>query len=296
MLDDFQDDNELDKGGEFLDEFRQRLNSQPIENLEERKNDINRSQHIFLGTVLGISLAGVVSWFILSPDYAKIEDAEIPVVRRPQAAIKVQPADPGGMEILNQDKTVYDIVEKKDSSDVKVENLLPPPEEPKLPAIAAETETKTEITITDSPVLQNAEKIIASEEQKASQAQAQPQVKEEIKVVVKTETPAKPVEQNKPAAAAVVKQADTAPTAPAGAWQIQLISSPNKAAMEKAWVDLNKKYSVLKGLPHEVESADLGSKGTFYRLKAGSFKDRVDADKLCNSIKSAGGSCLVKKK
>ena len=98
MLDDFQDDNELDKGGEFLDEFRQRLNSQPIENLEERKNDINRSQHIFLGTVLGISLAGIVSWFILSPDYAKIEDAEIPVVRRPQAAIKVQPADPGGAE------------------------------------------------------------------------------------------------------------------------------------------------------------------------------------------------------
>lgn len=73
MLDDFQDDNELDKGGEFLDEFRQRLNSQPIENLEERKNDINRSQHIFLGTVLGISLAGIVSWFILSPDYAKLK-------------------------------------------------------------------------------------------------------------------------------------------------------------------------------------------------------------------------------
>ena len=42
MLDDFRDDEELDKGDEFLDEFRQRLNSQPIENLEERKNDINR--------------------------------------------------------------------------------------------------------------------------------------------------------------------------------------------------------------------------------------------------------------
>ena len=61
MLDDFRDDEELDKGDEFLDEFRQRLNSQPIENLEERKNDINRSQHIFLGTVLGVGLAGIVS-------------------------------------------------------------------------------------------------------------------------------------------------------------------------------------------------------------------------------------------
>ncbi len=300
MLDDFQDDDELDKGGEFLDEFRQRLSSQPVENLEERKNDINRSQHIFLGTVLGVGLAGVVSWFILSPDYANIEDAEIPVVRRPHTAIKVQPADPGGMEILNQDKTVYDIVEKKDTSEIKVENLLPPPEEPKLPTVAPQTEEATEIKIADSAVIKDAEKIIAAEEQKNIAPKAE--VKTEIKVEVKEEPvakPAKPAEEPKPAPAPTPKQ--PAPvvektTAPTGSWQIQLISSPNKAAMEKAWIDLSKKYSALKGLPHEVESADLGSKGTFYRLKAGAFNERLDADKLCNSIKSAGGSCLVKKK
>ena len=124
MLDDFQDEDTNDKGGEFLDEFRQRLNSQPLESLEERKNDINRSQHIFLGTVLGVGLAGIVSWFILSPEYSKVEDAEIPVVRRPQAAIKIQPADPGGMEILNQDKTVYDIVEKKETEEIKIKKSL----------------------------------------------------------------------------------------------------------------------------------------------------------------------------
>ena len=42
MLDDFRDNDELDRGGEFLDEFRQRLNSQPIESIEERKNNINK--------------------------------------------------------------------------------------------------------------------------------------------------------------------------------------------------------------------------------------------------------------
>ena len=66
--------------------------------------------------------------------------------------------------------------------------------------------------------------------------------------------------------------------------------------MEKAWNDLSKKYKMLKDLPHEVESADLGAKGTFYRLKAGAFKERQEADKICNSIKTSGGSCLVKKK
>ncbi len=309
MLDDFRDNDDLDKGGEFLDEFRQRLNSQPIENIEERKNEINRSQHIFLGTILGIGLAGVVSWFILSPNNPKINDVEIPVIRRPHTAIKVQPADPGGMEILNQDKTVYDIVEKKDSNEVKVENLLPLPEEPKLPPndqdnLIANTEIKAE----SSSVIKDAEKIIAAEEKKIQTAGVKEiKAKEEIKVEIK-EQPAKTVVEKSTEKSATPKlsenqiekievKLDNVPSiAPAGTWQIQLISSPNKTAMEKAWIDLTKKYSELKNLPHEVESADLGSKGTFYRLKAGAFKNRSEADKLCNSIKSAGGTCLVKKK
>ncbi|MCQ2741456.1 MAG: SPOR domain-containing protein, partial [Alphaproteobacteria bacterium] len=96
----------------------------------------------------------------------------------------------------------------------------------------------------------------------------------------------------------VAKESENSSSAqiPAGYWQIQLISSPNKSAMEKAWVNMTPKYPELKNLPHEIESADLGSKGTFYRLKAGSFSNRTDADKLCNTIKTAGGSCLVKKK
>ena len=301
MLDDFQDEDTNTKSGEFLDEFRQRLSSQPLESLEERKNDINRSQHIFLGTILGIGLAGVVSWFILSPDYAKVEDVEIPVIRRPQAAIKVQPADPGGMEILNQDKTVYDIVEKKEPEEIKVENLLPPPEEPKI-LIAENSASSDNVVISDNTVVKEAEKIIASENKAPvlSSPSEQPLAKEpplvkEEKVEVKTpsvkEQPVKVAEEKKQPASS-----NKVITAPTGSWQIQLISSPNKSAMEKAWNDLSKKYTSLKGLPHEVEAADLGSKGTFYRLKAGAFKERQEADKICNAIKSAGGSCLVKKK
>ena len=291
MLDDFRDEEEdLDKNGEFLDEFRQRLNSQSVENLEERKNEISRSQNVFIGTILGIGLAGIVSWFILSSDYTQTEDVDVPVVRRPQTAIKVQPADPGGMEILNQDKTVYDIVEKKETDDIKVENLLPPPEEPKMPEdiipTAAQPTSEKEIKI---DVIETAEKIINNNEVKAPAQPKKEPVKPEAKPVVVEE---KPVQQPKPVVVEAPKPVEIA----AGSWQIQLISSPNKSAMEKAWKDMSKKYSVLNGLPHEIESADLGSKGTFYRLKAGSFKDRAPADKICNSIKSAGGSCLVKKK
>ncbi|MFR8207325.1 MAG: hypothetical protein ACLU99_14245 [Alphaproteobacteria bacterium] len=70
------------------------------------------------------------------------------------------------MEILNQDKSVYDIIEKKDNNAPLVENLLPPPEEPQLPVIAAQPQPAPAPTPapaepdTTSVVLEKAEGII----------------------------------------------------------------------------------------------------------------------------------------
>ena len=164
--------------------------------------------------------------------------------------------------------------------------------------------------------INKAEKIIAQEDQKNFVSNISEETKQEIKVDVveikdnvvkdnnstveiKIATPtvdAKTVVKETPKEVKKETKKELEVVLASGAWQIQLISSPNKAAMEKAWNDLTKKYSQLKNLPHEIESADLGTKGTFYRLKAGSFTTRNEADKLCNSIKSSGGSCLVKKK
>ena len=53
---------------------------------------------------------------------------------------------------------------------------------------------------------------------------------------------------------------------------------------------------MLNNQPYEIEVADLGSKGTYYRLKAGAFPTRDGADELCKDIKALGGTCIVKKK
>ena len=91
--------------------------------------------------------------------------------------------------------------------------------------------------------------------------------------------------------------AETKPSSAAkGDWMVQLMSSPNQKAVASAWNNMAKKHSVLSGLNHEIETADLGAKGTYYRLLAGGFADRSDADKICNTIKKQGGSCIVKKK
>jgi len=302
MLDDFRDED-VNSSGEFLDEFRQRLNSQPIENIEEKKATVGRSQQIFLSAVLGIGLAGLVSWFIFSPEYSKIENVEIPVVRRPQTAVKVQPADPGGMEIPNQDKTIYDIVEKKADTEERVEKLLPPPEDPVALEIQSPNESQEIVENKESDVVAAAEEILQAQEQAAAADMGDKAVIEKEVVSIKErpiETVEAPVVKAKEEFVNKVKQeavgSDKKEDIPSGRWQVQLISSPNSAAVDKAWKDLKRKYPALESLPHETETADLGSKGLFYRLMVGAFMDRGDADKLCNTIKNSGGTCLVKKK
>ncbi len=291
------------KDEDYLNEFRQKLNDQSMVNFEEKKNEINRSKNVFIGAVSGIAMAAVVGWFVLSPRYAQDPNAELPVIRRPQTAVKVQPTEPGGMEILNQDKTVYDIIEKKEQPKQVVENLLPPPEEPQLPVIAPQSEPETlPQPAVEAPAVTMPEPIKVAETPKPTP------VAEPVKVekVVTQPEPVKKEEakENKavniviPAKAVVEKEtgAEVAKAAPAGSWVVQMMASNNKKATEGAWSGLVKKYNVLQGLSHEIETADLGSKGTFYRLHAGAFSDRKDADRLCGDIKALGGTCLVKKK
>lgn len=322
MFPEFPDDN---KNEDFLNEFRQKIAEQSSTSFEERKNELNRSKSVFIGAVSGVVLAGIVGWFVLSPRYAQETAAELPVIRRPQTAIKVQPTEPGGMEILNQDKSVYGILDKSEDNSKLVENLLPPPEEPKLPVImptentpSVETVAKVEETAASKgniDVVEEAEKIIqiaeapkvneAQEEKPAASEKTLAQAMNDIadkanldaqKKIGEKEVKA-PVTQPAKEEKIAIKEDDFLDlTVPAGAWQVQLMSSNNKAAVEKSWGSLSKKYTVLAKQPYEVEQADLGAKGVFYRLKAGAFKTKPEADSLCNDIKALGGTCIVKKK
>ena len=86
-------------------------------------------------------------------------------------------------------------------------------------------------------------------------------------------------------------------TASTGGWQIQLIASKNKTAVEKTWTDLSAKYADLKNMPHEIQASDLGAQGMFYRLRAGSFASKAEAAQACSSLKAKGlHDCIAKEK
>lgn len=329
MFQEFPDDN---LNSSFLSERRQKIAEESVFNIEERKNDLRRSKSVFIGAVSGLALAGIVGWFALSPRYAGETPTEIPTIRRPQTAVKVLPENPGGMEILNQDKSVYDIIDNTDTAASHVESILPPPEQPIMPEIkpaadsqpastatAAQTQTIEEETVVASaPVKAPVEvKAVVNEEPEVKL----PTIKEAAQKQAETALKAKPIKaaalpaaSGQPVAAvskstaglldkmARKKPADaprpTASATPAakGSWMVQLMSSPNQKAVTSAWNGLVKKHSALSGEHHEIETADLGAKGTYYRLLAGNFSERAGADKLCNTIKKQGGTCIVKKK
>ncbi|MBQ8437083.1 MAG: SPOR domain-containing protein [Alphaproteobacteria bacterium] len=276
---------------ELLNDLRQKLANQTSLEYEEKRNELNVSKNVFIGAVSGIALAAVVGWFVLSPHYAGNHNNEIPIIRRPQEAIKVQPEDRGGMEILNQDKTVYNIIDKENSDNPAVERILPPPEEPQLPEIKPENETPNifEVTAENTPSVPSTEKTIkAAEEIIKEETNQTPKIAETIKL--------EPVKETKEPKIVKTPSTENNIVSATGPWRVQLMASTNRNAVANSWKSLTSKYRVLQNQPHEIETADLGAKGTFYRLHAGAFNDRSGADNLCKDIKVLGGSCIVKKK
>ena len=79
--------------------------------------------------------------------------------------------------------------------------------------------------------------------------------------------------------------------------RIQIASLPTEDGAWAGWKDLSAKYKdQLTGLTPVVESADLGTKGIFYRVRVGPFENVAAATARCDALKQAGLDCLVVKK
>ncbi len=285
----------FNKNDDYLDEFRQKVAKQKIAAIEERRTEIARSRNNFLGTFAGIALAGVVGWFILAPQYSE-QHKEISVIRRPQTAVKIKPENPGGMDIPNQDKDVYNIVEKRAVDNTVVENLLPTPEQPKLPDIVPEvTDVDENATDLDEIVDEVAEPAPTEADETVNVPEKPAEIIEKAEKTAKVaEKPVEPVAAPEPQK--VEAPATVAPEMK-GNWQIQLMASKNKAGVEKAWQTMSAQIKDLAQYPHEIQTSDLGAQGIFYRLRVGAFANKDAAQKACNALKAKGlADCIAKER
>jgi cell division protein FtsN len=121
---------------------------------------------------------------------------------------------------------------------------------------------------------------------------------------VETKATAKPVETAAlpPPATAKATPAETKPVekaAPAasagGAYVLQIGAYKSEEEANTAWKSFKSKHPIAGGYSEDVRKADLGDKGTWYRLRMGSFGDKAAASSFCDKLKADGGSCLIAK-
>jgi hypothetical protein len=84
--------------------------------------------------------------------------------------------------------------------------------------------------------------------------------------------------------------------APAGSYVVQVAAQKTEAEAAASWQQLQQRYSaVLGGQQATIRRVDLGERGVFYRAQVGPFASRSQASEVCQSLKAAGGECVIQR-
>ncbi len=79
-----------------------------------------------------------------------------------------------------------------------------------------------------------------------------------------------------------------------GPFVAQIAALQSAAAAEVAWRRLSARApSLFTAVQLDVERADLGQRGVYYRVRAGYFANREGASQFCDQIKQMGQDCIA---
>jgi SPOR domain len=81
-----------------------------------------------------------------------------------------------------------------------------------------------------------------------------------------------------------------------GGFIVQVNSQKTEAEAQAAWRQMQSRYpNVLGTRQASIRRVDLGDRGVFYRAMLGPFASRDAASEVCQSLKTAGGDCIVQR-
>jgi cell division septation protein DedD len=243
-----------------------------------------RRRRLF-GAVIAITALGgfgAVAWYATTQGQ-KNPGAVVPVSTAQNEPVKERPAEPGGMNVPNRGMEVFDqITPAKEPQ--KVERLLPPAEKP-----VDRPKAEAEPAPPAGPLVPKAPEIAARPEPAMPAANAAPKAP-----AATTAKPAAP----KPAPAktvakAVAKPAPAAKPA-AGSWQIQMGAVRSEARAKAAIARLVKaNKDVLGSKQTSIVRADLGQRGVYFRLRAGPYASRAEANTACGKLAARKVGCMA---
>lgn len=291
-------------------EFHQRVADRNIQSIDERQEEIQRAKNSFLGILSGIVIGALVGWMFFGPSDTADKEKVIPVIRRPITPPKVQPNDPGGMEIDNQDREIYSIIDNLPKKDAEV-NIQPLPETPKIvvekniptpdsiDVLVENIENDTTLTentleeISEEATVKVAEVELSSIKTNSKEKVVIPEKIKDIDVNLQKNV----VNTNSTKETVIKKDVSVkkeSVKAPKGTWYAQIIASSKRKTVENLWAELSKKHSFLKSYPYEIEEITSATGSILYRLKVGAFKTRKEAETLSSKLKQKQISCIIK--
>ena len=98
------------------------------------------------------------------------------------------------------------------------------------------------------------------------------------------------------AAAEANSPAAVTPRVIGSGYAVQVTSERSESKAQAALPALKAKYpNQLSGRQLIIRRADLGAKGTYYRILVGAFASVQEAAGLCSRLKAAGGNCIVQR-
>ncbi len=292
-----------------------------------------RSAFMVGSALLGaIALGGALA-FAYKQSGGGLGSEQPPLVTADSRPVKELPDDPGGKEFPQKNKLIYDRLQNGDEPESerlvpRQENVAVPalpPSPDGMPASVATTDLGTPTT----QAVGGAEPIaVASADdsmpdggprkvktmvvrpdgtmaEPAAEAMAPeaPAAAPDAQLATAATPPAEPQEvaslqaapAPKPTPAAKPVQQTAAATAGPTKYVVQVGSKKNQTDALASFADMQQKYpTLLANYRPMVQKADLGTKGTWYRLRIGPIADKTAATKLCGQLKSQGlPDCLV---
>jgi len=243
-------------------------------------------------------------------------DFQPPLIKADPRPTKLRPDDPGGLQVPNRDKLVYERL-STDQPDKRVERLLPPAEAPGEKPTSATEDTESPVAQEEGPAISVGTTAVVPPQAMAA-TKPPPTRSETLKLSLDpatgevklpaadaapsgSETPAgdaapTPIVPAVPAAEEPSAPQPVAALAPKQQFGVQLAALRDEAGVPNEWRRLQAAFgSILGKLESHVVRADLGQRGVFYRLVAGRFANEAAARTACDELQALKQDCLVVK-
>jgi hypothetical protein len=243
-----------------------------------------------------VGFGSLLAYMYLETRDGPVDASSLPVVRADNRPMKIRPDTPGGIDVPFQDKEVFERLGQQaagaprpgqpapQTAQRPAERLMPGPEQP-LPRPVPAPPPPPAIAVPAAPdVAPPPNAVPVTPPPRASLPPGG------------AAAPVPPPPQPPPQAAQAPRAAPppSPPPGPATGIRIQLASVRSEADAQREWERMRRQHSdVLGNLAPTFPSADLGERGTFWRVQAGGFADLAAAQEACASLRGRGLGCNV---